>query len=136
MKKVLFIAAAVSIIFGACKSNPGEQKAVQDDIYKIHEKVMDKEDALMRNKMKIDTLLKQNPQPDVKNTATTVSNKLVQADDAMSNWMQKFNPDYKGKNNEDALNYFKGQRAEVIKIDSQMNAAISESNKFLSQIKK
>jgi hypothetical protein len=136
MKKVLFIAAAVSIILSACKSNTGEQKAVQDDIYKIHEKVMDKEDALMRNKMKIDTLLKQNPQPDVKSTATTVSNKLVQADDAMSNWMQKFNPDYKGKSDEESLNYFKGQRTEVIRIDSQMNAAISESNKFLSQIKK
>jgi hypothetical protein len=136
MKKVLFIAAAVSIILSACKSNTGEQKAVQDDIYKIHEKVMDKEDALMRNKMKIDTLLKQNPQPDVKTTATTVSAKLVQADDAMSNWMQKFNPDYKGKNGEESLNYFKEQRAEVIRIDSQMNAAISESDKFLSQIKK
>jgi len=131
MKKVLLIAVA-GIILSSCKNSQNQQKAVVDDILKTHEQVMNKEDDLMRNKMKIDTLLKQNKPPDVKSTATALSNKLEQADDAMSTWMQKFNPDFKGKNDDESLNYFKDQRKQVIKVDSLMKAAIQESDTFLS----
>ena len=136
MKKVLLITVA-GIILSSCKNPQKQQKTVLDEILKIHEKVMNNEDDLMRNKMKIDTLLKQNPQPDVKGTATALNQKLEQADDAMSAWMQKFNPDFKGKNDVESLNYFKDQQTQVMKVDSQMKAVIQESNTFLShQIKK
>lgn len=131
MKKFLLIAVAC-VILGSCKNSQNQQKAVVDDIMNTHEKVMNNEDDLMRNKMKIDTLLKQNLQPDVKSTATALNQKLVQADDAMSAWMQKFNPDFKGKNDDESLNYFKDQRTQVMKVDSQMKAVIQESNTFLS----
>lgn len=139
MKK-LILAASACLIMAACNNNKGDEKKVMDDILKTHEKVMADDDHAVNNKMLIDSLLKtyKFPAQDSANKAqlATLSSNLGKADDAMSEWMHKFDPEYKGTSHTDVMNYLTSQRAQINKIDSSLSTAISNSDKALAKYKK
>ena len=56
MKK-LFLAAFAVLTLNACTSPKDEEKKALDEIIKIHDKVMGFDEQLMKNKMKLDTIL-------------------------------------------------------------------------------
>lgn len=142
MKKLfaIFFALTLCLLF-ACNNEKQEEKALLDEVIAIHDDVMGKEDHLMRNKMQLDTLLLPGPLNDRyslvdKATMGAILFKLNAADEAMSAWMQNFDPELKGKSHDDKMKYFAGQKKAVMVIDSQFTAVIDSSDKYLKLLKK
>jgi hypothetical protein len=140
MKKTIVALLSCLTLFG-CTDNKKQEKALLDSIIAVHDKVMRKDDQLMHNKMKLDTLLK----AQLTGVADTAAEKrqlmglnvqLTQAEDAMETWMQKFDADQKGKSHQEIMDYFSAQKTQVSAVDSSINAAINASTNYLNSLKK
>lgn len=134
MKKV-FTAALIAFILTGCTDKKAQKQAALDDVIKIHDKVMGADEHLMKNKMQLDSLLKL-PNLQAKDTAALLRSNLNTADSVMENWMHKFDPDYKGKSDDETLAYFTDQKKQIAAVDSELDKAISASDKYLKKIKK
>ena len=137
MKK-LIIAAFALFALSACNDGKDQEKALQDEVIKIHDKVMADDNRLMDNKMKIDTLITTTPYIDTAKKAelTRLKAELMVAEQAMENWMQNFDPEKGSKSHEDKVTYLTDQKKQIMTIDSLMNAAIDKSTQYLNTIKK
>lgn len=136
MKKI-FLLALLVVTLNACTDNKAEEKALLNDVIKIHDKVMMADEALMKNKMQLDTISKQvSPIANDNATIKSLSKKLVDADTAMENWMHKFDPDFTGKSHDDIMNYLNQQKKQIVAIDSQIKVAVNESDNYLKNIKR
>ncbi len=140
MKKTILFIAASYILF-ACTDDKAKEKAVLDEVIKIHDEVMGKEEYLMRNKMQMDSILTPGPVNDKysmeeKVTISAMRFKLIAADEAMSTWMQRFDAELKGKTHEEKLKYYAEQKKAVMRIDWQITVAVEASDKYLKEIKK
>src|ERR1700761_1796761 len=122
MKKTIVALLSCLTLLG-CTDNKKQEKALLDSIIAVHDKVMRKDDQLMHNKMKLDTLLK----TQLTGVADTAAEKrqlmglnvqLTQAEDAMEMWMQKFDPDQKGKSHQEIMDYFSAQKTKGSAVDS------------------
>jgi hypothetical protein len=133
MKKTV-IAIFIGIALFGCYDNKAQKDAALDEVIKVHNKVMSADEKLMRNKLMLDTLLQKSDLPG-KDTAATLRTNLILADSAMETWMHKFDPDYKGKSDDETIAYMYAQKKQITSIDSQLNKSIIESDKFLSKIK-
>ena len=136
MKKIIF-AAFIGLSLSACNNDKKQEEDLKNDLLKIHDKVMAHDDQLMKNKMQLDSLLKL----PAKDTAEKVNMKamnlkLTAAEEAMETWMGNFKPDFAGKSHDEIMKYYKDQQKGIMAVDSQMNVAITESGKYLSNIKK
>jgi hypothetical protein len=133
MKK-LSVILIMSLVFVACSDHKKQEKELLDNILKVHDKVMGKDEALMKNKMTLDSLLKL-PAKDTaeKTNMKAVELKLKAAEEAMEIWMQKFDPDIINKKQHDEIvKYYNEQEKSIKSVDSLMNAAVEESSKYLS----
>ncbi len=123
-----------SLVFTACTNEKKQEKELLDKILKVHDKVMGKDEALMKNKMTLDSLLKL-PTKDTAEWANmkAIELKLKSAEEAMEIWMQKFDPDIINKKQHDEIvKYYNEQEKSIKSVDSLMNAAVDESTKYLS----
>ncbi|MFD2146930.1 hypothetical protein [Mucilaginibacter antarcticus] len=109
MKKIL-IATTICLAFTACTNPKAEEKVALDEVIKVHDKVMGREDQLMHNKMKLDTLFGEAQNDEAKARIKKLTASLAKADAAMSDWMQNFEPAPEGKNHEQLMNYFADQK--------------------------
>ncbi len=128
MKNIAYILFAFFLL-NSCSNNAKEESDLKNDIISLHEKMMNNDEALMKNKMKLDTLLKQTKDTLVLKPLVA---KLNSADDAMDKWMSQFQPDMTGKSHDEVISYYNNQKKLVLAVDSQINMAINESNKYLS----
>lgn len=135
MKKIYLFAFAV-LALNACSNSKVDEKAILNDVIKIHDKVMGFDEQLMKNKMKLDTLLLEAKNNEAKEKIAYLRLKLTKADSAMENWMQKFDPDQKGKTHEEIMKYLSTQKEQVIAVDSLLAGAVKESNEYLQPFKK
>lgn len=136
MKK-LFYTTLVVLSFTACANPKKEEKASQDDVFKLHEKTMADDEKAMINKMKLDTVIhKLDSLKTNKQEVAKLSTNLIAADDAMSNWMKNFNPDYTGKSHDDVMKYLREQKLQVKQIDSLLLDATKQSEQYLLKVKK
>ncbi|MDB4925364.1 hypothetical protein [Mucilaginibacter sp.] len=140
MKK-LIIAAFVCMAISACIDPKDKEKAILNDVIKIHDKVMGNDERLMQNKMKLDTLsrvdtLTKKYNPQEKATMKALNLKLIEADKAMENWMQKFDPEQKGKSHDEIMAYLADQKKQIMQVDSMLNMAVKESTDYLNHLKK
>ncbi|SHL99702.1 hypothetical protein [Mucilaginibacter sp. OK098] len=133
MKKTLLILLTASVLFG-CSNKKAEKSAVMDQVMKVHEKVMEVDGQVIANRMKLDTLLKDNTLA-AKDTALQLNKKLTAAEDAMEDWMHKFDYEQKGKSDEEVITYMNDQKKLIMAIDSQLNIAVTESNLYLKKVK-
>lgn len=133
MKK-LSVVLITSLVLMACSDNKKQEKELLDNILKVHDKVMSKDEALMKNKMALDSLLKLPAKDTVEKTnMRAVELKLKAAEEAMEIWMQKFDPDIINKKQHDEIvKYYNEQEKSIKSVDSLMNAAVDESTKYLS----
>jgi hypothetical protein len=136
MKKLLY-AAFIGLALSSCSDTKKQEKDLLDKILKLHDKVMGNDEALMKNKMQLDSLLKQ----PAKDTAEKVNMKaldikLQASEETMENWMHNFEPDVTNKSHDEIMKYYSAQQKSIMSVDSQMNVAITESNKYLSNRKK
>ncbi len=102
--KRLLITALVAMVFSSCADNTQEEKNLLNDILKVHDKVMGKDEILMKNQSHLDSLLKSK----LKDTAEKVNIKaielkLVAAEAAMENWMTKFQPNKTGNSHDKVM---------------------------------
>jgi hypothetical protein len=132
MKKIL-ITAFIGLSLSACSDGKKQEKDLLNNILKVHDKLMGNDDALMKNKMQLDSLLKL-PAKDTAEKANmkAIDMKLAAAEEAMENWMHNFEPDVTNKSHDEIIKYFNDQKKGIMSVDSQMNAAITESTKYLS----
>lgn len=132
MKKLL-IATFIGLALSSCSDNKKQEKNLLDKVLKVHDKVMGNDDALMKNKMQLDSLLKL-PAKDTaeKTNMKALALKLQAAEEAMEIWMQKFEPDVTGKSHDEVMKYYIQQEKAIQSVDSLMNVAVAESNKYLS----
>ena len=135
MKK-LFAVALMALTLGACNNDKVQEKAILDDVIKLHDTVMGKDEKLMKNKMKIDTLLTTIKDTLAQQPLKKLSTNLVTAEEAMENWMQNFDPEQNGKTHEQVVTYLNDQKKQVVAIDSQINVAIKQSSEYLNQLPK
>jgi PBP1b-binding outer membrane lipoprotein LpoB len=133
MKRILLILLTASALFG-CSNKKAEKSAVMDQVMKVHEKVMEVDGQVIANRMKLDTLLKDNTLA-AKDTALQLNKKLTAAEDAMEDWMHKFDYEQKGKSDEEVITYMDNQKKLIMAIDSQLNIAVTESNLYLKKTK-
>ncbi len=133
MKKIVISIFIAFALFG-CSNQKAQVKAVLDSILTVHDKVMGADGKLMDNKLKLDTLLKQKTAAG-KDSVKMLITKLAAADSAMDIWMNNFKSEYKGKTDEETATYMNDQKKLIMAIDSQIKAAVSESNKYLLKIK-
>lgn len=136
MKKLL-VTAFIGLTLSACSDTKKQEKDLLDNILKAHDKVMGHDEALMKNKMVLDSLLKM----PAKDTAEKVKMKAIDlklkaAEESMENWMHNFEPDLTNKSHDEIMKYYDSQKKAINSVDSMMNAAIGESNKYLSNRKK
>ncbi|MGY3212267.1 hypothetical protein [Mucilaginibacter sp. HD30] len=141
MKRYVILFTLIVVAFAACTDEKAAEKQLLDEVIKIHDEVMGKEEYLMRNKMKIDTILTPGPvsekyTTEEKATIGAVRFKLMAADEAMSNWMQHFDPELKGKTHEEKIKYYTEQKKAVTQIDSIFTTVIEGSDKYLKDLKK
>ena len=122
------------MILSGCAGKNADEKAILDDILKTHDKVMANDEQLTKNKMQIDTLLKQGKLPG-NDSAKIISKRLAIADSVMDKWMHDFEPDQSKKTHDDAVKYMNEQKKQIMAIDTQLNQVVAESSKYLSKIK-
>jgi hypothetical protein len=132
MKK-LSIVAFICLALAACSDSKKQEKDLLNNILKVHDKLMGLDETLTKNKTQIDSLLKL-PAKDTaeKTNMKAIELKLASAEEAMETWMHKFEPDVTGKSHDEIVKYYNEQKKGIMAVDSQMNVAITESNKYLS----
>lgn len=137
MKTKVFLAIlSAGVIFSACKNEKADEQKQQAEILKVHEKAMNDGETAVRNKSKLDSLVKKFGQDTSRiSEPKRLSNKLESADEAMENWMHQFNPDYTGKSHTEVMEYLHSQRLQLLKVDSLLTVANAESEKYLLTVK-
>ncbi|MDB5030876.1 lipoprotein [Mucilaginibacter sp.] len=140
MRRILLF-AFTALTLSACSDPKDKEKAILNDVIKIHDKVMGNDDRLMHNKMKLDTLsrvdtLTKEYNLQEKATMKALNSKLIEADKAMENWMQKFDPEQKGKSHDEIMAYLTDQKKQVMQVDSMLSIAVKESTDYLNHLKK
>ena len=129
----LGITAIIGFTFIACTDSKKQEKDLLDDLLKVHDRVMGNDDALMKNKMRLDSLLKLPAKDSAeKVNIKAMDLKLQAAEEAMETWMHKFEPDVTGKSHEDVMKYYNDQKKQIMAVDSEMTVALSESDVYLT----
>jgi len=134
MRKTWVAIFAGFLLFG-CTDKKAEEKALLDDVLKVHNHVMGTDEQLVKDKMMLDTLVAKSPGATVKDSAKKYSALLDNAESVMDKWMYKFDPDYKGKSHDDVITYLSSQKKQIMAIDTMLDTSVKKSNKYLSNIK-
>ena len=104
-EKILFLSIIATALL-ACADNKTKEKAILDDIIKIHDKVMAADDQLMNNKTLLDSMVKYNSTANIKDSVYLYLNKVNLTDSLMGEWMHKFDPEQPGKTGDQKLTLF------------------------------
>jgi len=135
MKKFSLAVLTAFVLFG-CGDSKQQEKLLLDSVIAVHDKVMASDEQLMKNKMILDSLIK-NAGTAVSQDSAKVYLKIVDdADNAMSDWMHKFDAENKGKSHQEIIDYLTDQKKKIAVIDSQINNAVTISNKYLNTTSK
>ncbi len=127
----------VTVLFFSCKTEP-DSKAVRKEVLNIHDKLMIDGEKVVKNKMKLDKILISDQvkmAPDSvqqKQKVNDLINSLNAADEKMMDWMHFFKDDFKGKNEQEDLDYYK---AEMVKIRAVEDGYIKVTRESDSLIK-
>lgn len=133
MKKHLFAAAGITLLFG-CTDTKKQEKDLLNQVIAVHDKVMANDEQLMKNKMLLDSLVKNNAANINIDTAKVYLKQVDDADSIMSDWMHKFDAENKGKSHQEIMDYLEAQKKFISKIDTQINVAVTGSTKYITQI--
>ncbi|GGE65181.1 hypothetical protein EV200_106160 [Pedobacter psychrotolerans] len=135
MKNTIILALCLIVfLFSACKTEP-DSKAVKKEVLNLHDKLMIDGGKVMSNKMKLDSILKssklKSPEEAVK--IRTLISSLSQADESMMDWMHLFNDDFKGKNEQEDLDYYKSEMVKVRQVEDDYIKVTRASDSVLKE---
>ena len=142
MKKIL-LALFIILSFTACNDKESEE-ILQAQIIETHDALMLKGETIMANKESITKILASVQTTNNVNLdsegfykkANDLNASLTKADEAMMTWMNNFNPDFGTKNHTQIMEYLNRQKADIEKVETQINGAIKTSDDFIAQYKK
>ncbi|PAW94522.1 hypothetical protein CKK33_13895 [Mucilaginibacter sp. MD40] len=134
MKKI-FAAVILSTALFGCADKQKQEKDLLNEVIKVHDRVMAKDELIMINKMKLDTIIKDNKSPDVTAKATTLRAGLDTVDSRMETWMHNFDAENKGKSHEEIISYLTEQKKQINAIDSNFNIVVKAADTFVKQNK-
>ncbi|MBE9583630.1 hypothetical protein IM792_04150 [Mucilaginibacter sp. JRF] len=137
MKKICFLPLLVILAAGCGnqEDDKAQEKKLFDEVIEIHNEVMNYEGMILENKTKLDSFVKVVNIPAIKDSAILLSKNLAGADEAMADWMHKFEPDYSAKPHDETMRYLAGQKVKISEVDSVTKKAIKASWQFLSSHK-
>lgn len=118
------------MLFG-CADKKAQEQLLLDSVIQVHDRVMGEDDRLLNNKLLLDSMVKYNSTADVKDAVYGYVDQINLADSAMDTWMNKFDADLTKKPADENINYLRGQKKIIVKIDSQMKAVLAPSSKYL-----
>ncbi|WP_316829376.1 hypothetical protein [Pedobacter aquatilis] len=123
IKKTAILGLSITAGFiTSCKTEP-DSAAVKREVLNIHDKLMIDGEKVVKNRIKLDSLLKSGyiklPEDSLK--LTDLISSLNKADENMMDWMLFFKDDFKGKTEQEDLDYYK---SEMIKIRAVEDAYI------------
>lgn len=137
MKRQITTAIGVlAILFSSCKTEPNAE-AVRKEVLNIHDKLMIDGEKVVKNKMKLDTLLlsgqlKKSPDSTAaKQQVSDVIARLNAADEKMMDWMHFFKDDFKGKTEQEDLDYYKSQMIKIRDVEDGYIKVTRESDSVL-----
>ncbi|MES2277363.1 MAG: hypothetical protein V4592_15155 [Bacteroidota bacterium] len=128
---ILIALLLVACTFSACKDEKAEEKAKMAEVIKVHDNVMGKSELVVKYKSILDSLVKTTTDSGVIAKNLELKKELTTADDAMEDWMHKFNPDFSGKSHTDVMVYLHDQQSEINRVDSLISTAVDKAGKYL-----
>lgn len=133
MKQIKTIGFCLTIfLFSACKTEP-DSKAVKKEVLNIHDKLMMDGEKVVKNRMKLDSVVKSGKVKSIEDSlkiADLVS-RLNQADEKMMDWMHFFKDDFKGKNEQEELDYYKSEMIKIRAVEDSYIKVTRESDSVL-----
>jgi hypothetical protein len=140
----LFAALGLVLILQACNQQPA-YKAVRGKVIALHDRLMGEDGLAMNSKAKLkaletpaalQTVKTSRPQTDTAMEKVQVKTMITRIDsvsNAMSDWMSQFNPDIKGKSDQQAVDYFTAEKVKVNKLDSAYKVILKSSGDYLAR---
>jgi len=108
------------LALAACKTEP-DANAVKKEVLNIHDKLMMDGEKVVKNRIKLDSILKSGKIKFAEDSLkiSNLINQLNKADERMMDWMHFFKDDFKGKNEQENMAYYKSQMIKVRAIEDQ-----------------
>jgi len=132
-KKITIVASALILLFSACKTEP-KANDIKKEVLNIHDKLMIDGEKVIKNRMKLDSVLKSNQIKSTQDSLTVADLiiRLNKADENMMDWMHFFNDDFKGKNEQEDLEYYKSQMIKIRAVEDAYIKVTRESDSLLN----
>ncbi|MCO5935145.1 hypothetical protein NAF17_06310 [Mucilaginibacter sp. RB4R14] len=134
MKRLLALLFLSFIIF-SCTDTKKQEKDLFNEVIKMHDRVMGKEQLIMINKMQLDTLIRNSTSTEVTAAAKIHSTALDSTDAHMETWMHNFDAENKGKSHDEIMTYLTDQKKLIDAIDNSFNKTLAVTAKFIKQNK-
>ncbi len=144
LKKLFLVALILSAGIAGCRQGD-DYKNIRKEVIKLHDEVMAKNDLLVGQEMKIDTMLRNldslkrsNTQMDTiieRKKLTSLLEGLQSAEESMNNWMHNFEPDTEGKSDKESADYFKDEKTKIKRVDSLYEVRTKQAAEYLSRFK-
>ncbi|UKT65291.1 hypothetical protein [Pedobacter mucosus] len=133
MRKIItVIFCTIGVIFMACKTEP-DSNAVKKEVLNIHDKLMIDGEKVVKNRMKLDTILKSDKLKSAKDSITLINliSRLNKADENMMDWMHFFKHNFKGKTEQEELDYYKSEMIKIRSVEDGYIKVTRESDSVL-----
>jgi len=133
---ILLLSIATAFLF-SCKAEP-DSKAVRQEVLNIHDKLMIDGEKVVKNKMKLDKLLVSDQiklaQDSVlqKQKINDLIIRLNAADEKMMDWMHFFKDDFKGKTEQENLDYYKSEMVKIRAVEDSYIKVTRESDSLIN----
>lgn len=139
------IALCFLAIFQSCKQQP-DYKKIRQQVVNIHDTIMNEDGRLMTDRSMLKSLITPATLIELKKAyhidttaekakATALIHRLDSVSNAMSDWMNRFNPDVQGKNARQATDYFGMEKIRVSRLDSSYKAILKTTGDYLMRFR-
>ena len=130
--KITVIATALILIFSACKTEP-KANDIKKEVLNIHDKLMIDGEKVIKNRMALDSVLKSKQIKSAQDSlhVADLILRLNKADENMMDWMHFFKDDFKGKNEQENLEYYKTQMIKIRAVEDSYIKVTKESDSVL-----
>ncbi|WP_295768650.1 hypothetical protein [uncultured Mucilaginibacter sp.] len=134
MKQQYLIITLAGSLLASCSDHKAQEKDAMNEVIKVHDVAMEKSEQVVKNNILLDSLIKTKAVDSA--TASSVTRNLSAADKAMEDWMHQFEVEHEGKSHDEVMQYMADQKTQIEKVNKQLDAAINQSNQYLSTQKK
>jgi len=145
-RAVIVLTAVSSLIFIASCKNKADYQTPRKEVLELHDKVMADGGKAENKEMQFDSLLKSGlkqlklNQPALDTAAArtqinALNKQLGNADEQMENWMHAYNNDFKGRTEQETIDYFTAEKGKISKVDSLYKDALKSAGTYLKQLK-